>query len=62
MFLSGSSTKAKQSVGVTSCGREHAIQLLDALNAPERDPWTLVDAGWTSNQRPAVNAGNGNGS
>ncbi|MDQ3381505.1 MAG: hypothetical protein M3546_14515 [Actinomycetota bacterium] len=22
-------------------GREYAIQLLDALNAPERDPWTL---------------------
>ena len=25
-------------------GREHAIKLLDALNAP----WTLVDARWTS--------------
>ncbi len=24
-------------------GREHAIKLLDALNAP----WTLVDAAWT---------------
>ena len=24
-------------------GREHAIKLLDALNAP----WTLVDARWT---------------
>jgi hypothetical protein len=24
-------------------GREHAIKLLDALNAP----WTLVDVGWT---------------
>jgi hypothetical protein len=22
-------------------GREHAIKLLDALNAPEFDPWTL---------------------
>jgi integrase len=29
-------------------GREHAIKLLDALNAPEFDPWTLVDARWTS--------------
>jgi integrase len=28
-------------------GREHAIKLLDALNAPEFDPWTLVDARWT---------------
>jgi hypothetical protein len=25
-------------------GREHAIKLLDTLNAPEFDPWTLVDA------------------
>jgi hypothetical protein len=23
-------------------GREHAIQLLDALNAPEFDPWRLA--------------------
>jgi integrase len=28
-------------------GREHAIKLLDALNTPEFDPWTLVDARWT---------------
>src|SRR5262245_27456314 len=28
-------------------GREHAIKLLDALNAPEFDTWTLVDARWT---------------
>jgi integrase len=27
-------------------GREHAIKLLDALNTPEFDPWTLVDARW----------------
>jgi hypothetical protein len=27
-------------------GREHAIKLLDALNAP----WTLVDAAWTPNE------------
>jgi len=26
-------------------GREHAIRLLDALNAPNVEPWTLVDAG-----------------
>jgi hypothetical protein len=31
-------------------GREHAIKLLDALNAPEFDPWTLVDVRWTSRQ------------
>jgi integrase len=42
-------------------GREHAIQLLDALNAPEFDPWTLVDAAWTSKPRSAVNTGNRNG-
>jgi integrase len=34
-------------------GREHAIKLLDALNAPEFDPWTLVDARWTRKHRPA---------
>jgi integrase len=34
-------------------GREHAIKLLDALNAPEFDPWTLVDARWTPKHRPA---------
>jgi hypothetical protein len=35
-------------------GREHAIKLLDALNAPELDPWTLVDAAWTSKQPVGV--------
>src|SRR5579884_1287687 len=35
-------------------GREHAIKLLDALNAPEFDPWTLVDARWTPNQPVGV--------
>jgi integrase len=34
-------------------GREHAIKLLDALNAHELDPWTLVDARWTPNNRSA---------
>ena len=43
-------------------GREHAIKLLDALNAPAFDPWALVDAAWTSSERAAVGAGNGNGS
>jgi hypothetical protein len=42
-------------------GREHAIQLLDALNAPEFEPWTLVDAAWTSKSRSAVNTGNRTG-
>jgi hypothetical protein len=42
-------------------GREHAIQLLDALNAPESEPWTLVDAAWTSKQRSNVSTGNRNG-
>jgi integrase len=31
-------------------GREHAIKLLDALNAP----WTLVDARWTPKQPHCV--------
>ena len=35
-------------------GREHAIKLLDALNAPDFDPWTLVDVRWTSKQPVGV--------
>ena len=35
-------------------GREHAINLLDALNAP----WTLVDAAWTPKEKDGVNADN----
>jgi hypothetical protein len=31
-------------------GREHAIKLLDALNAPESEPWTPVDARLTPNE------------
>jgi hypothetical protein len=42
-------------------GREHAIKLLDALNGPEFEPWTLVDATWTSNGRDAASADNRNG-
>jgi hypothetical protein len=34
--------------------------LLDALNAPERDPWTLVDVVWTSNQGEHVKDANRN--
>jgi integrase len=34
-------------------GREHAIKLLDALNAPEFDPWTLVTLGGYGKHRPA---------
>jgi len=41
-------------------GREHAIQFLDAFNAPELDPWTLMVARWTSNQRERVKSGNRN--
>jgi hypothetical protein len=39
-------------------GREHAIKLLDALNAPPFDPWTLVDARWTSKQENGVKTDN----
>ena len=41
-------------------GREHAIQLLNALNAPESKPWTLVDVRWTSKQRDGAHTGNRN--
>jgi integrase len=43
-------------------GREHAIKLLDALNAPEFEPWTLVDAAWTPNRRPPSAPDNRNAS
>ena len=39
-------------------GREHAIKLLDALNAPEFDPWTLVDARWTPRTPAGVTSEN----
>ena len=39
-------------------GREHAIKLLDALNAPEFDAWTLVDAPWTPKQKNGVEPDN----
>jgi integrase len=35
-------------------GREHAIKLLDALNAP----WTLVDAGWTPGEPAGISSEN----
>jgi hypothetical protein len=34
-------------------GREHAIKLFDALNAPEFQPWRLVDAAWTPQRQNA---------
>src|SRR6266540_2852913 len=37
-------------------GREHAIKLLDALNAPGSDRWTLVDARWTPKQPVGVSS------
>jgi hypothetical protein len=39
-------------------GREHAIKLLDALNAPEFDPWTLVDARWPPKTQAGVTPAN----
>jgi hypothetical protein len=39
-------------------GREHAIKLLDALNAPELDPWTPVDTRWTLKQKNGVKPDN----
>ncbi len=39
-------------------GREHAIKLLDALNAPDFDPWTLVDARWTPEEKNGVKPDN----
>jgi integrase len=39
-------------------GCEHAIKLLDALNAPDLDPWTLVDARWTPENGDGVHPDN----
>jgi integrase len=41
-------------------GREHAIRLLDTLNATETKRWTLVDAAWTSESSTVVDSDNGN--
>jgi hypothetical protein len=41
-------------------GREHAIQLLEALNGRDLERWTLVDAAWTSMPRSAVSTDNRN--
>jgi hypothetical protein len=41
-------------------GREHAIRLLDDLNASEMKRWTLVDAGWTSEPPTVAHGDNGN--
>jgi hypothetical protein len=40
--------------------REHAIRLLDTLNASENTRWTLVDAGWTSKTSAVAHAENAN--
>ncbi len=39
-------------------GREHAIKLLDALNASDHERWTLVDAAWTSESQRGVSTDN----
>ena len=33
-------------------GREHAIKILDAPNAPAFDPWTLVDVERAGSRQP----------
>src|SRR5438045_930726 len=39
-------------------GREHAIKVLDALNAPDSNAWTPVDAAWTPKPHVGVSAEN----
>jgi hypothetical protein len=41
-------------------GREHAIRLLDDLNASDMERWTLVDAGWTSKPPTVARRDNAN--
>jgi hypothetical protein len=38
----------------------HRAQLLDALRAPDFEPWALVDAAWTSKRQAGVSADNRN--
>ncbi len=42
-------------------GREHAIRLLDTLNAAELDRWTSVDAAWTSKTAEVASGENATG-
>lgn len=54
-FMGASLTMIDRHYGhLASNGREHAIKLLDALDAPESGAWTLVDARWTSKQPAGV--------
>ena len=39
-------------------GRQHPIELLDALSAPHIKAWTLVDAPWTPEQKNDVSPDN----
>jgi hypothetical protein len=43
---------------IASDGREPAIEFFAPLNAPEFEPWTLVDAAWTSKRQRSVSADN----
>jgi hypothetical protein len=43
---------------IASDGREHAIEFLAPLNAPEFEPWTLVDAAWSRKRQRSVSADN----
>jgi hypothetical protein len=40
-------------------GREHAIRLLDELNADQRPRWTLVDVAWTPTSGADATVDNG---
>jgi hypothetical protein len=48
-----------QLLGIAAAVRDdEGHDLLDALNAPEFDPWTLVHARWTPKQKNGVKPDN----
>jgi len=58
-YMGASLTMIDRHYGHLACdGREHAIKLLDALNAPDFERWTLVDARWTPEESAGVSAEN----
>jgi hypothetical protein len=58
--ISGTAIGSRHYGHLARDGREHAIRLLDALNASELERWTLVDAPWTPTLATDVHRDNGN--
>jgi integrase len=58
-YMGASLTMSDRHYGhLTSDGGDHARRLLDLYSTAQKQPWTLVDARWTSEQLERVRAGN----